>query len=488
MTEEEKQLEEDERIKAIQTNAKDPVMTAGFLLQENPNIICCQEALYQYNGKCYDLLTDKQLDRIFLDFTIAYGTTLLFKNINITLRAFVAHPNIQKVKKMNDYADLICLNNGILNIHTKKFIPHSPKCFFDSTVNVDYDVLADKCPVFIEYLNNTFNGDKETIVNIIRLGGYLIDTSCAAEKMFIFDGEGANGKSVLINTFALFFSEDQISPLSLDALSSDSFSKELLIKSRINLAAEQKKSYLESEEIKKIITGDRMEVNRKYQVSLSFTPKTKIIVACNGLPKFNDTTHAIYRRMTLIKFPNQYLTEQEYKVAMERKRKNVFLKDKSLFEKIKAEKSAILNLFIAGLVDLRKSNYEFTGSTLSETFMNEFKRDSDSVREFLEDNYEVFESTGLDGTPLRQIFEHYREWYHNNVQDSGVIKFRINEMGRRIKQILGVEPIGQKYVWNSNTQRNERETLYPIREIQPPLLAQEVPAKDAEQLGINFDK
>jgi P4 family phage/plasmid primase-like protien len=483
--EKEETTEDEERVKAIRINSKDPVMMAMFMLQDNPDIIRCQENLYSFNGKCYDILEDKVLDEMYLSFCIKYGVTMQFSRINIVIRAFLVYPVISKVDKMNDYESLICLNNGILNIHTKEFQPHSKDFYFDSYINVDYNKEATACPDFLKYLNHTFNNDQQTVTNIIRLGGYLMDTSCAAERMFIFDGSGSNGKSILINTFRLFFDHSQLSPLSLDALASNTFSKELLLKSRVNFAAEQKKTNLDSEEIKKIITGDMMEITRKYKLSLCFIPKTKIIVACNGLPRFNDTTHAIYRRMIIVRFPNQYLEQWEYDKLANPASCNAFPKDNDLFDKIKNEKSAILNLFIEGLIDLRKNKYKFIESEDSVMAMNEFKRDSDTVRVFLEDNYEI--SDGIKTTSLRSIFQHYREWYHYNVQDSGAVKFRINELGKRLKDIFSVDCVGREYVYNNDTGRSERETMYPLSLISESITTGiPVTEEKAKQIGINF--
>lgn len=482
--------EAQERSKAIAKEFKDHVVMAMRIVEDYPDMVSCQENLYRFNGKCYDLLSDKALDGIFLEFCMRHGVTKAWKNISSIIRALLVYPKIKTIDAMNAYDNLICLNNGVLNIHTKEFSAHAPEFYFDSFVNVDYSAEATECPDFIKYLNSTFNDDKETIVNIIRLGGYLLDTSCAAERMFLFDGSGANGKSVLINTFQLFFADDQITPLSLDKLASDSFSKELLIKSRVNFCAEQKKSYLDSEEIKKIITGDKIEIERKFKIALTFTPKTKLIVACNGLPKFNDTTHAIYRRLLLVRFHNQYLSPVEYGKLKNPSRINAHLKDLDLFDKIKDEKSAILNLFISGLVDLRKNKYQFIESGDSIEAMLAFKRDSDTVREFLEDNYEVDEDCK---TPLRYIFEHYRNWYHYNVQDSGVIKFRINEMGKRLSEVLGVKSLGQESIYSSELQKHIRETMYPIKlkNQEPPeehIMSPEEVAETESRLGLKFNK
>jgi len=470
----------------IARNQKDPIMMAMYLVAEFPNLVRSQDNLYKYNGKCYDLVSDKDLDEMFLMFCINWGVTNAWRNISSIIRAFLVYPQIKRIEKMNDYEDLICLSNGVLNIKTREFIPSSPDYYFDSYINIDYDPKLTDCPVFNNYLENTFNHKQDTITNIIRLGGYLLDTSCAAEKMFLFDGGGSNGKSVLINTFQLLFSEDQITPLSLDKLASDSFSKELLIKSRVNFCAEQKKGYLDSEELKKIITCDKMEINRKFKISLSFTPKIKIISASNGLPTFKDNSYAIYRRILIIPFYNKYLPEVEYNRVKNPESCHIFIKDKTIFDKIKLERAAILNLFIEGLLDLRANNYEFIESEDSIASMNDFKRDSDTVREFLEDNYEVSDNKE-DKTSLRQIYEHYRQWYRYNVSDSSIIKFRINEMGKRVRDILGVDALGQEYKWNELTQRSERQTMYPIKLITPPADTEaEYTEEQAKQQNIDF--
>lgn len=457
------EMGEEERIKMIRRNEKDALMLAGFLLQDNPDVVRVGENMYRYNGKCYDLVSDKDLDQMFLEFCIKYGITKAWPKINSTIRAFLVYPGKIKIDKMNDYENLICLNNGILNIHTKQFVPHSKEYYFDSFVNIDYDPNAKECPVFVKYLNHTFNDDKETIANIIRIGGYLLDTSCIAERMFIFDGGGANGKSVLINTFQLMFAEDQITPLSLDVMASSSFSKELLIKSRVNFCAEQKKGFLDSEELKKIITGDRIEINRKFKIALSFTPKTKIVVACNGLPTFKDTTHAIYRRLLIIRFKNRYLTESDYNKLSNPKLSNSFLQDKQLFPKIKKEMSAILNLFISGLIDLRKNDYQFIDSNDSQKAMNEYKKDSDTVREFLEDNYYKDDKGSVS---ISEIYEHYRFWYRQNVQDAGAIKFRKNEMAKRVKEVFDIDPYSRGTYMNKETNEFERTTAYRLKKIE----------------------
>lgn len=460
-------LNDPERIESIRKQAKDPVMLALYLLQDNSSIISCQETLYIYNGKCYDFISDKDLDKMYLNFCIRYGITAAFKSINIALRALMVYPSIHRIEKMNDYPNLLCVNNGILNIHTKEFIPHSQDYYFDSAINVDYDPTATQAPNFVAFLNRTFNGEQDTIANIIRLGGYLLDTSNAAHKMFMFNGPASSGKSTLIDVFSMFFvqsmdSKNQITSLSLEQIASGTFDKVSLINSRFNQCAETRKGHIESEELKKIISGDIISVSRKFKDPLNFRPKLKIIVACNGLPTFTDTSEGIYRRLIIIEFTNQYKPSHEYSLISEPQEKGIYLRDPHLRSKLFEERSAILNLFIEALVDLKNNNYEFKASASSQNSLTALRRESDSCREFLESNYTIDSKSEIT---LKELYQDFRIWYRQNVQDQGAIKLRTAEMGKRIKETFGVNSNSRKEVFNNDTQRYERLNTYPLKNI-----------------------
>ncbi len=103
----------------------------------------------------------------------------------------------------------------------------------------------------------------------------------------------------------------------------------------------------------------------------------------------------------------------------------------------------------------------------------------------MEDNYVI--TDGEEKTSLTEMFEHYRTWYKWNVQDNGAIKFRKNEMGKRIRSVFKVESLGQEYVFNPETHRSERETMYPIKLIEAPADVDAIMTEEqAKQLGIDF--
>lgn len=454
------------RVKYIKTNAKIAIVLAIEILTEYPAMVKCQTNFYEYNGRCYDLILKERLLEMFSDFCVKYGILSSWRIRNDVVQAIYSSSKVPRVEKMNDYADLLCLSNGVININTRELKEHSRDFYFDSFVTVDYVSDDYDCPVFSSYLQDTFNSDSDTIDNVTMLGGYLLDTSCKAEKMFLFDGSGGNGKSILIDTYALFFGSSELHPqvtsISLADLSTDKFKKYDLITSRFNQCSEEKKGYIDVEEIKKIISGNLINVRGIYKDTINFHPKTKIVVAANGLPKFTDTSDGIYRRLVIVKFENQYRSPAviaKIKFAAE---KNIYPVDLDLPEKISKEKSAIFNLFLDGLLKLRQRKYQFILGEKYDEAMSGFKRDSDSVYEFLNDNYVVDMGSTMS---VSEVYNNFRYWHKSHVQDSYGMKMRSNEMGRRIKEVFGIDACGRDIFKNPETDKFERLSVYNLREL-----------------------
>jgi len=330
-------------------------------------------------------------------------------------------------------------------------------------------------------------------MNIIRLGGYLLDSSTKAEKCFFFNGGGGNGKSILLDTFCMFFPKRNtrpiVSSLSLAQISSAGFDKEDLIYSRLNQCAESKRGYYDAEFLKQMVSGDQIMVSRKYSTPFNFRYQGKIIISGNGLPNFYDTSNGIMRRIIIFDFPNSYKPVHEIAKIKHADKLNIHPLDPTLRDKIRAEASGVLNLFVEGLIDLRRNDYQFIESASSAAALDEFKKDNDTIREFLEDNYEL----SFDTTPiaLPEIFNDLRSWYMLNVQDNRAMKFRSAELAKRIKEVFNCGSTGRLLYRNPSTGANERCYTYPLAKIDKSetqeISADELPEKikiDFEQAGL----
>ena len=464
-------MDSQERTEYIRKNKKISLILAFELLAEMKNVVRCEENLYRFNGKHYDILTNDDLEQEYQTFILNYGIIEEWKigKMNEVIRGIKQCTQAAKIPnvQMNEHSNLLCLNNGVLNTTTREFHEHSPKFYFDTSINIDYDPEQTECPNFINYLNQVQRNNQDNIANIVRLGGYLLDYSHKnmkkCNRIFLFDGDGGSGKSTLLDTFRLFFSKKQITALTLDELSGKNFENAQLIYSRVNICGETKKAMVDSEGLKLISEGSEITVRPIYKEPITIRSKTKVLVACNGLPRFNDQSEGMSRRLLIFRFRNQYKNEKQYDTYKEYgdpAERGIYIKDVDLFDKIEAEKSAIFNLFLGGLDDLAKNKFQFIETEDQVEILNEFKSDNDILREFLNGRYEIH---AMGNLPIKAIFNDFQVWYHYNV--GGQLKMRSSEVSKRVISIFNVVSNGRTLYKDPNSGETEKLTTYPLVKI-----------------------
>ena len=453
--------------KAVKDAKSNSVVLARFFMDEYENLAFDHNRelfIYKEEEGIYLNIDDKKFDELFMSFLMKNDVTEIWKinRINEVKRAIHALERVPTVD-FDAYSNLICFKNCIVNLDEMKKIDFSPAYYFTSKVNINYDENEIKIPAFTNFLQSTFTNkdgtpDQDTINNIIRIGGYLFYPQNRLELMFLFLGEGANGKSILITLFEMFFDKKNISYLDLDTLSSKSLERESLIGSRLNTTTEAKSSKMDSEMIKKVISSEGMQITRKNRKSIDYIPVTKLVVASNTQPYFNDTTHGIYRRLFPITFRNRFVSEQEYKTTNMPTAKRIFIggDKKIILQGFRDEISGILNLFLGGLNDLRKKKWQLKMSENSEETLSDYKSSGDSVTHFLLEFYEEDRNEYSPGISIGEIFKEYRDWYHANVAESA-LKYSIQSLGRKVKELWRVDPDRR------DVESGRKATFYPLK-------------------------
>lgn len=460
----------------------DPIMLLSYILNESPRIVrelvndtVC---LYYYDESgIYKLLSIPIFDTFVQTFLKRHGLTTFWKSerLNALHRALNSTLIIPTVR-MNDYDNLLFLNNGVLNIDDRRFVPHSPDFYSTVKSRVDYKPSDTDASTFLAVLSGMFaadNGqdltpdDKLTIQNLIKLGGYLLYPKCPMKRMFMLLGEGANGKSLLMAAYNMMFDPQVVSGLDFSLLSEqDKHARTTLVGTRINMVTEQKNNAagreVNAEEIKKIIDGDPILINPKFGRGFYIKPQIKLIMAANNIPYFSDKTYSVPRRIISFTFPNRYVTDQEYRLAYKPQERRIFPRrsEIEILAAFEREQSAILNLFLHGLDELRRDNWVMEESENSLATRREFVNSSDSLRVYLEDNWEL-DDYGV--TPTVDIRNDYAAWYRENVS-TGNLNVSSVTLGKRITEIFRVQ---SSVVWRDG--RSLRGYPIKLRHVAPPL-------------------
>lgn len=385
--------------------------------------------LYKYNGKFYEQFTDFDIDRLVRKFYLDHELTDKYNLSKAReLKAMIKFdPHIVK-DEFDDYDDLVNLNSGIYNYDTKELIPHSHKYKFTYALDVDYypDKDAGDCPIFKKFLQGCFatrgtweggfEYDEDVYENILRLCGYILYPVNRIEGLFIFLGEGSNGKSVLMDTLQIFFPNKYITRLSLNAISNgEGFTREGLIKSRVNFCSETKGGQIDSEELKKVASGEGITIQRKHTTAMEIKSRCKVVVSANNAPYFNDTTHGILRRLFFFNFKNRFMPIKDYELEKNPEARGIYrqIDKKWLEDNIKKEKTAIFKLFLDALDRFRNDEWQFVKSQNMEEIFEDYKEGADTLGTWILDHYEAGDPA-YDFIPVDDIYLRFRNWYDAN--------------------------------------------------------------------------
>lgn len=229
--------------------------------------------------------------------------------------------------------------NGIVNLKTGDFHDHSPEHGLTVRSSVRYNSTA-KCPKFERFMDETFGGDLSLASYMKGLIGYWMTAQTDRQEFYVMHGEGANGKSTLLNIIS-----HVLGPMATTMLTDTLFDKKRgsnaamsdlasLQGKRLAVAQEAESAeYLSSSLIKHLTGGDAIKVKPLYRDVYEIAPTFKVVLVTNVRPMINAHDPALVRRVKLIPFAN----------VVERKNR-----DPNLLAALKTESSGILNCFIEG--------------------------------------------------------------------------------------------------------------------------------------------
>jgi putative DNA primase/helicase len=291
---------------------------------------------------------------------------------------------------------LINLKNGTFEIGTyhQKLRAPNPADFITYQLPFTYDPHA-SAPIFQEYLNKVQPDPARQLILAEYIGYLFIRAkTMKLEKTLLLYGTGANGKSVFFDVInALLGGNANVSNYSLQNLTNENGYYRAMIANKLVNYASEINGKLEAAIFKQLVSGEPVEARMPYGLPFTLTDYAKLIFNCNELPKEVEQSHAFFRRFLIIPF-EVTIPESE--------------QDKQLSQKIiQQELSGVFNWVLAGLQRLLKQR-NFTWCEAVENQVSIYKRQSDSVQMFLDE--EGYEISITDHQPLKDLFQQYRTY------------------------------------------------------------------------------
>ncbi len=202
-------------------------------------------------------------------------------------------------------ANLIAFKNGVYNLVDDTFMDFSPNYIITNKINWCYNPEA-----YSELVDKTLNKiachDKEIRMLLEEVIGYCFYRRNELGKAFILIGDKSNGKSTFLDMVKTLLGDNNISSLDLKELG-ERFKTAELFGKLANIGDDIGDEFIANVAIfKKLVTGDRINVERKGQDPFDFNNYSKMLFSANNIPRIKDKTGAIQRRLVIIPFDAKF--------------------------------------------------------------------------------------------------------------------------------------------------------------------------------------
>lgn len=296
-------------------------------------------------------------------------------------------------------ADYLVCGNGTLHIPTKELGNHNPELYATSGVGYDYDPTAKASNWQLFLMDLTLSTFQAVVDFLQEFAGYALTTDTKHELAVWLYGPPGSGKSTFLEGLQAMLG-DRAGLLGLAEIERSRFALANLPGKTLVVSTEQPNSFLASTAVlNAVISGEPVNVDRKFRDAIEVTPRCKIAWAMNELPRVSDPNSGLFRRVKVVEFPA--IPESN--------------RDPGLKERIRNEGAGILNWALVGLDRLRKRG-RFDIPTEIVTATANFKDNNDIPARFIEDVCIV--GNDATGEPLRvkssNLYNQYKFWCEDN--------------------------------------------------------------------------
>jgi putative DNA primase/helicase len=260
---------------------------------------------------------------------------------------------------LRDFDDprFLNLENGIIDLDSGQFLPHSPEKPFLNRIPVRFDPSR-KGRLFRRFLYQVLP-DHSTRLRVLDAWASCLDKR-PLKKATMFLGGRDSGKSTLLNLMTEVLGDSNVSHVSLQDLESDRYASADLLGKLANIHADIDKTEIKrSSHLKTATGGDRIRAQHKFGHAFPFVPYCKFFYSCNQIPETKDESDAWFVRWQIAEFTEEFVAISQ----IESLRKpdgslppNVHVRDDRILDKLKAPEqlAGILNILLARLKRVRK--------------------------------------------------------------------------------------------------------------------------------------
>lgn len=350
----------------------------------------------------------------------------------------------KKIKNISNDINKVVLANGIYNRITGKLEQFTPNYISTNKLNFKYNPNA-RHPRFKDGWNfdkwiskDIAQGDKEKEREVWKAFANVVYYNENNKTLYIFYDESSNtGKSTMMEFIANLVGDENTKVANLEQIE-ERFTPASLVGATVIIGDDNNHgmNLTKSANLKSIVSGDRLQVEKKGKTPYPYIFKSVVIQAMNGFPRFR-IDDGLMNRLNIIKFGTSY-------------------KGKNINPKVKEEYAHNQELLeYIGNKALKMSTRPFTPTKECLEFRKQIGRLSDDIIAFAEDVIPLLESSKI---PTRFLYDLYILWSkpQNNIE-----KISQNAFTNRIKEVIN--DLG--YHYDGKSIRIKEDEFKPIQDL-----------------------
>ena len=327
---------------------------------------------------------------------------------------------IQDNTKRSD-ARYIAFQNGVYDVTTFEFLPFDPSYVITNRIDHRYNEEA-YSEIADTVLDRLTCNDKQLRMILEEVIGYTFYRRNELRKAFVLLGDKANGKSTYLDMIKNLLGDNNTSALDLNELG-DRFKTAELHNKLANIGDDIGDMFIANPAVfKKLVSGDRINAERKGQDPFDFNNYSKFLFSANDMPRIKDKTGAVINRLIMIPFNARF-------------DKNSANYDPFIKYKLQTEE-CMEYLIQIGLDGLQRvlENQQFTMCDKIQKEIDDYNKTNNPILLFLD----IYDGD-LEGKPARDVYGAYCVF----CDDNKYLPMSNIEFSRQIHKMLNLSVVSK---------------------------------------------
>ena len=295
-------------------------------------------------------------------------------------------------------------SNCTYDVLNDTVVEPTPSMFIIATLPVELNMDAPRNEAD-EFLESVADNDPDTLQAMKEvIGACMCSRRVLSQSPMLIgraggaSGKASNGKSTFLNWLRSILGTENVSSLDIATLG-QRFQAGRVVGKLENLCDDIPDGFLRGDELsifKKLVTGDAIYTDVKNGEGFEFRPSASMVFSMNAVPRLQDTTDGVFRRLAFIPF------RRRFSPGTDGYDPNIAAK---LAKPEVMERGALLGLMALGEL-IRRGSLTPIPDMMAE--VEEVKQDNDSVTRWIFE--ECITGDDVNATPTSTVFKRYADW------------------------------------------------------------------------------